>query len=154
MAYNFPNAPNVGDTFQPAAGQPVYKWDGEKWTAVSSPAGVPVGIVFPFAGRPAGNFVISAPIVFTLSVASGLAGSYAYANVAPTADATFTFNKISGGSTTAFGTVKILAGSKTSFTLNGAGGALAIGDILQVLAPSTSDTSMSDPAITILAVRT
>ena len=36
MGFNFPSAPIVGEVYPttPAAGVPMYKWDGEKWTQV------------------------------------------------------------------------------------------------------------------------
>jgi hypothetical protein len=39
MAFDFPNAPTVGQIFSPSGG-PTYKWDGAKWTA---PIGAAVG---------------------------------------------------------------------------------------------------------------
>jgi hypothetical protein len=35
MAFDFPNSPTVGQTWPttPVSGQPVYTWDGEKWTS-------------------------------------------------------------------------------------------------------------------------
>jgi hypothetical protein len=39
MAFNFPDAPAIGDTYPdpPEAGAPVYKWDGVKWDVVAPP---------------------------------------------------------------------------------------------------------------------
>jgi hypothetical protein len=40
MAFDFPNAPTVGQKYpaSPVAGVPTYNWDGEKWTTTSSAA--------------------------------------------------------------------------------------------------------------------
>src|SRR4249919_1161382 len=37
MGFDFPNSPTVGQTWPttPVTGQPVYTWDGEKWTSAS-----------------------------------------------------------------------------------------------------------------------
>ena len=108
---------------------------------------------FPFTGKPATSAAVYVPIAMPLIVPALLAGTVGYFNTASAGAAVFTLNKISGGATTALGTITTTAGNKTAVALAGAGGTLAIGDAMQLVAPATQDGSLADLGITVQVTR-
>ena len=147
---DFPNSPTLNQAF--TAMGITWVWDGAKWEAASGLTGT-VPIAFPFAGKPAAGALVNVPMTIPLSIAGSLAGTTVFDTTLTTANAVFTVNKISGGVTTALGTVTINSAGHTSATLAGTGGSLAIGDDLQVVAPNPQDATLADVGITIQTVR-
>lgn len=169
MAFDFPASPTVGQEYN--AGPLIYVWSGYGWAIKAMGEAPndgrfyarknyvwadisPMAIGFPFVGKPAASGMTIIPMAIPVTIAASLAGAMGYAMTAATASATFTLNKITAaGVSSAVGTIVTPAGVKSGFTLSGAGASLVAGDVLQMIAPSTQDTTLSDVGITILATR-
>jgi hypothetical protein len=113
---------------------------------------VPIPFIYP--GLPPANQVINVPMTIGINIPSGLSGAVIYDSTQATANAVFTLKKISGGVTTTIGTITITPASHTSCTLAGSGGTLSAGDVLQMFAPGTQDTTLADVSLTMLVTRT
>jgi hypothetical protein len=118
-----------------------------------------VPISFPFGGKPNNYAMVNVPMAFALTVPVNLVGAKAYAGTQAAGNPVFTLNKISGGVVTQLGTVTILSGDsiigppgEIISVLGGPGGALDIGDVLQMVAP-VQDAALADVGITILTMR-
>ena len=145
---DFPNTPTVNQIFS------FWQWDGVKWLTATfiGPSMNAVPIAFPFTGKPASGMIVNVPMSMPLAVPAGLSGTNVFASSLAAAGAIFTVNKVSANVTTLLGTVTVTPVSHTSASLSGPGGSLAVGDDLQVVAP-TQDANLADVGVTILLTR-
>jgi hypothetical protein len=157
MSYSV--TPNLG-LKKPTPGADDDMW-GTHWndnatildTAFTAIDSTPVSITFVLSGKPASGAIANAPVAMPLSVPAGLAGTTVFDSTRATSNAAFTLNRIVNGTTvTPIGAVTITPASNTSATLTGAGGTLAVGDVLQLIAPA-QDATLSDVGITLLCSR-
>lgn len=155
---------------------------GSKWVAAISTSGVPsltqpaftdltgaatytqlptavqqVPIAFTFSGKPAASAIVNVSSAIALTVPANLVGTTVFDSTKTTASAAFVLNRIANGSATqtAIGTITVTSTSNQSCTLpTSSQTSIAAGDTLQIVAPATQDTTLSDLCITILCTRT
>lgn len=147
---NFPDNPTTGQIFN-AVGI-AWIWDGAKWEAEGG-QGSNVPITFPFQGKPPAALLVNVPMTIPLNVPAGLVGATVYDTTLATGSPVFTVNWISGGIVTTIGSVTINSSGNTACSLAGSGATLAVGDVLQVVAPSPQDATLADIGITIQTTR-
>lgn len=117
-------------------------------TAVTTTS-LPVAYTFP--GKPPASAVVNVPMPVGITVPVGLVGTQVYFAANPTSAVVFVLNCIHSGAATEIGRVQIA--SSGTVTLSGSGGSLVIGDTLQMVAPSSQDTTLAEVGITILTTR-
>jgi hypothetical protein len=156
-----PLTPTLGDLwFDTDSGQ-LFVWysdpDSSQWVVANSGGGsgaaLTAPMAFTFVGKPASNERYNITTAIAISVPASLAGTVVYDSTTATTNAAFAVNRISSGTTTNIGTITITPTSNTSCLLSGSGGALAAGDVLQLVAPATQDPSLADIGITVAATR-
>lgn len=122
-------------------------WNGSGWDGlVAELASFLPGVV---AAGARVRLALTGPI----TLPAGLTGSEATARVAAASAVTVTLNKISGGTTTAIGSISWAAGNTAgTFTLAEAT-SFAPGDLIEELWPTPADATLADVAITLRASR-
>ncbi len=107
-----------------------------------------IGLFIP--GQPAASAMVFQFVVpRAIAVPVNLIGSLAKAGTAATSAASFTLRK--NGSN--IGTIDFAAGAATATFTLAAGAVFAAGDVLEMLAPSPQDATLSDVSITLMASR-
>ena len=123
-------------------------WDSgaSKWTNYDTPYSLGLSITGLMTD---GEVLLEHPVAIPFTLPSGLSGSYAKANTAATSSTTVDVRK--NGSS--IGSI-VWAGSATAATFSFTGAvSFAAGDILQLSAPGTHDTTLADIGITLLGHR-
>ena len=160
---SMPTSPALGDLWWDTTTMQLYIYDtgNNQWIVVSNQAtgggtAEPVDVLVSFSAATATASMIvgNVPMGIAVTVPAALAGTTVFASTPAAALATFTLNKISSGTTTALGTVGFHAGSAITATLAGPGGNVAVGDTIQLVAPTTADASLANFGVSVLAQRT
>ncbi len=132
----------------PTSGQMV-RYNGSAMVYQDAP--LPVAFFFP--GVQLASAIARIILTEACSMISTLTGSQGVAKAASTGTATITVNKVSGGVTTAVGTVVFTSSATATFTL-GSTTAFAAGDLVELVFPVSPDATLADIAITLRATRT
>ena len=104
-------------------------------------------------GVPAASAIIRIAVPRAVTLPAGLPNAVCIGKTAATGSTTVTLNKVSGGTTTAIGSlVWSASGTVCAVTFSSAVG-LAAGDIVEEAFPASADATLADIAITLPAVR-
>ena len=161
-----PNNPTIGTLWWDSIDGQLYIWytdaNSSQWVITNTsvegpqgPAGTPAPIratplSFCFPGKPSASSKLSIVIPWAATIAANFANSQTYADTVGTAAAAFAVWQIQGGTTkTQIGTITLTAGSNTAHTFTGSAVTLAAGDVLQIIAPATQDTTLADVSLTL-----
>jgi hypothetical protein len=113
---------------------------------------LPLAFIIPTL--PTSGQVYNLVVATAVTIPANFAGTVVYETTLPTANAVFTVNHISSGTTTQIGTITITSASHTTALLSTqAAVSLAVGDVLQLVAPTPQDTTLANVGITILAAK-
>jgi hypothetical protein len=122
-------------------------WNGTAWVSPKQPFDIATFV----AGAPANSeTVLRYVFARAVTFADEFAGSQATAGTAATASTTFTVKK--NGSSVGM-IVFGAAGASGAFTTTGTSVSFAAGDYLEIVAPSTADTTLANISITLAGVR-
>jgi hypothetical protein len=105
-----------------------------------------IGVFFP--GSPSANqIMLRLPIERLVNFTTNMVPSVSACGTNPTATSVLPINKISGGTTTAVGTLTFNTSGVGTFTTTAT--SFNAGDIVEVISPSSADATLSDIGITL-----
>lgn len=104
-------------------------------------------------GAPANSAIIRIALPRAVTLPAGLPNAQCTAKTAATGTTTVTLNKVSGGATTAIGTLVWSASGTACAVTFSAAVSFAAGDIVEEAFPASADATLADIAITVPAVR-
>ena len=126
-------------------------WTGSAW--VDATSGLPVELASFIPGAPLAGVRVRFAAGRALVLPISLTGSQAIARVAATGAVSVTLNHVVSGTATAVGSVNWAASATVGTFTFSASVTLAAGDILEMLWPTSADTTLADVAITFAATR-
>lgn len=117
-------------------------------TIVTTPS-IPHDVAVYCNGKPdADEKLVVLKVTTAFAISSGLSGSYGISGVASSGTSVFSLKK----NGTQFGTLTFAAGSSTATLSAASATSFAVGDIFQISAPSSQDSTLADISITIKGV--
>lgn len=104
---------------------------------------------FRYYGRPGITQVVSWPVMLPCIIPYFMTGTAVHSETPPAGNPSFTVLQRRGLSNNNLGAVQLIAGSETQCIAQGTGGTLAVGDVIQVIAPAQQDAALSNLTIVI-----